>query len=334
MEHRTLGKSSLKPSVLGLGGLHFGVFSDEKQANRIVRRALDLGINFIDTAPLYGNGRSESFIRQAIGGRRQEVILATKVGLEPRTTGEGMFGVAVAPLDRAAIRASLERSLRELGTDCIDLFQLHAFNPEYPPEETLSTLDQLVAEGKIRFTGCSNYDSGQLNLMMGVAEENGWAGFTSLQAHYNLIERRCEKEIVPACRARGIGVVCNRALARGVLTGKYKWNRPYPEGSRAQSSVRVRRCLAESTLGLVEKLDRFAQERGWTSTALAVAWLLAQPGVSVVLAGVRDVTQLEACIRATQWHLSREDLGEIDRLIGQTGLLPQLTAAPETFLET
>ena len=334
MEYRKVGHSSLMTSVLGIGGLHFGVFCDQATTTHIIHWALDLGVNFIDTAPMYGERHSETFIRNAINGRRHEVLLSTKVGLKPLIAPDGTFGVSVAPLTKDYIRSSLEESLCALGTDYIDLYQIHAFDPKTPIEESMETLNMLVREGKVRFIGCSNYNHTELDLVSSVAAKRGWAQFASFQVQYNLIERRAEQDIVPACRALGLGIICNRALARGILTGKYKLNQPIPEGSRAVTSIRVRRWLSQDTLGLVAALDEFAQERGHTVTELAIAWLLAKPDISVVLAGMRNLSQLETNVYATEWSLSDEDLAEIDATIENSGLTSQVNTMPETFFET
>lgn len=334
MKYRKLGQSSLIASVLGIGGLHFGVFCDQATTTRIIRRALDLGVNFIDTAPMYGHDHSETFIKNAIHSRRHEVLLSTKVGLEPRIAPDGTLGVSVVPLTRAHIRSSLENSLRALGTDYIDLYQVHAFDPQTPIEETMEALDALVREGKVRFIGCSNYNHAELELVWAAVARCGRTQFSSFQVHYNLIERSAEQSIIPACRALGVGTICNRALARGILTGKYKPNQPLPEGSRAVTSQRVRRWLSERTLRLVVALEEFARERGHTVTELAIAWLLRKPDVSVILAGMRNLDHLETNVRAIEWTLSDEDLIEIDDIIQNFGLMTEVEVMPETFFET
>ena len=334
MEYRNLGQSVLTASVLGIGGLHFGNLCDQDTTTSIIRRGLELGVNFIDTAPMYGGGFSEACIRNAILGHRGEVLLATKVGLEPWTAPDGTFGVAVVPLNEGNIRTTIEQSLRALGTDYIDLYQVHAFDPNTPIEETMATLDDLVREGKIRFIGCSNYLPGGLNMSAAAAAEHGWTQFVSFQAHYNLIERRAELELAPDCQALSVGIICNRPLARSILTGKYRPDHPLPEGSRAAMSHRVRRWLSERTLLLVAALNEFAQSSGHTVTELAIAWLLAKQGVSVVLVGMRNLHQLETNVCATEWTLSNEELGKIDEIIEKLDMMSQVRAMPEAFLET
>ena len=333
MLYRQLGRSSLKVSALSVGGLHFGVFCDQQATQSILQRAFDLGINFIDTAPMYGSARSEGFIKEAIRGRRHELIIGTKVGLNPAFAPDGTFGVEVVALNKQNIRTSLEKSLRALGTDYIDLFQVHAFDPVTPLEETFSTLDALVREGKVRFIGCSNYDDKELVQAAQALHRQKSADFASLQCHYNLIERRAEQEIVPVCLENDYGLIVYRALCRGILTGKYKKDQPLPEGSRAQVSYRVKRWLTPETLSLTQALGKFAQMHNRTLTELSIAWLLKRPAVATVLAGMRNIEQLEICAQGVDWQLSTNELAEIDRIIDGLGLTGQVNSLPDTFLE-
>lgn len=329
MKYRNIG--GLKISVLGIGGLHFGNYCDQETTNHIVHAALDSGINLIDTAPMYGNALSEEYIAAALKGRRTEAVIATKVGLVPVTNADGAFSVAVAPLNKKNIRENLEKSLRNLQTDYIDLYQVHAFDNTTPVAETLDTLKLLVREGKTRFIGCSNYLKGELEK---TATAKGGTPFISFQAHYNMIERRAETEVLPECRKAHVGMICNRPLARGILTGKYRAGALLPEGSRAVSSYRIRRWLSEPTLELVAGLQKWSAMRGHSVTELAIAWLLAQPGVASVLNGVRNLTQLEENIRAVNWALTRNELEEIDGIINSVGLMVQVGSMPETLFET
>lgn len=333
MQYRKLGNSSLKTSALGVGALHFGVFCDQEATTRIIQRALDLGMNFIDTAPMYGNANSESFVKNAIKGRRSEVIIGTKVGLEPHFLADGTFGVEVVALNKRNIRHSVEKSLSNLGTDYIDLYQIHAFDASTPVGETMEALEELIREGKIRFAGCSNYDDAELNDAVKAADRQKLVRLVSLQCHYNLIERRAEQAIVPTCIEKNCSIICYRALCRGILTGKYKYNQPFPEGSRAQISNRVRRWLSKETLLLTQAIENYAQKYSRTLSELAISWLLSRPGVATVLVGVRDIKQLEVCARATDWRLTKADLHEIDKTINELGMTSQVRSLPETFLE-
>ena len=328
-----LGNSNLSISVLGVGGLHFGSFLDSRQAQEVIHGALDLGINLIDTAPLYGGGLSEEYIGRAIRGRREKVLLATKVGLK-RVDSDGTFRVAVDALNETHIRKALEKSLRALGTDHMDLYQLHAFDHETPVEKTLQTLDRLMREGKIRFIGCSNFSGSEFQQSMEAAKKRQWPGFVSCQTHYNLLERRVEKELVPVCRSWGASVICNRALGRGILTGKYAVGCPPPEDSRAYASERLRKCLSERTLRVAEALKVYAQERNHTATELAIAWLLSSGNADVVLAGVRNMNQMAEWVRAMDWQLSDADKQAVDQILDKFSLTAEVHAMPQRFLET
>jgi len=333
MQYRKLGNSFLNVSVLGIGALHFGAFCEQDATTRIIQRALYLGVNFIDTAPMYGNGKSEGFVKNAIKGRRSDVIIGTKVGLEPRYSADGTFGVEVVPLRRETIRQSVEKSLVNIGTDYIDLYQVHAFDDSTPIEETLEALEELIKEGKILSVGCSNYDRTEFKYAARIADKEKLLRFVSLQCHYNLIERRAENELVPACIERNCSIICYRALCRGILTGKYKYNQPLPEGSRAQISNRVRRWLSKDTLMLIQALEDFARDCGHTLTELAIAWLLTMPAVGMVLAGMRNIESLETCCRAVDWQLSKEELAKVEMIVDGLFLTEQVNALPETFLE-
>lgn len=333
MQYRKLGASSINSSILGLGALHFGVYLDQKKTNEIVSQALDFGINFIDTAPQYGKGLSEIFIKQAIGKRRSQVFLTTKVGLKPTMTPEGYFGVETVALTKHNVRRALEESLKALGTDYIDLYQVHAFDPKTPLEETFSVLQSLIQEGKIRYIGCSNYDREQLEEAQRAVEGNGLTPFVSFQVHYNMIERRAENELIEGCRKYRLGIIVNRALARGILSGRYKAQQPPPEGSRAAESVRIRRWLEDDTLRCIDALNDFARERGYTVAQLALAWLTANPDVTVVLVGVRNSEHLMSCVQACEWRLSATELTQVDKILEKFFLLKQVKERPEVFFE-
>jgi aryl-alcohol dehydrogenase-like predicted oxidoreductase len=333
MEYRKLGKSNMRASVIGLGALHFGVFLNKKETIHIVHHAIEEGINFIDTSPLYGNRMSESYLGEALKGLRSKVILSTKAGLRPAIRKDGSFGVEIAKLTNKYLRKSIEKSLILLGTDYIDLFQLHAFDWETPFQDTIVTLETLVKEGKIRAVGCSNYT--RLETLEALSYIDGMKEFslTTLQCHFNLIERRAEKELIPICRKNQIGVICNRSLARGILTGKYRPQMPLPPASRAETSWRIRKWLSQKTLEMVDQLDAYAKSNGRSSTELSISWLLMVPEVKVVLVGVRNTEQLDKCIKACEWILNKDMLFEIESLI--CSFLPeeQIYSMPEVILE-
>ncbi len=224
MKYRQLGRSGLWVSVVGLGTNQFGGKVDEKGVAEIIDAALDLGVNFIDTADVYTGGKSEETIGKAIAKRRDQVVLATKVGSR---TGDGPNDVGAS---RRHIIAGVEASLRRLGTEYIDLYQIHRFDPHTPFEETMRALDDLVRSGKVRYIGASNYAAWQLCRANDVAEMRGWTPFISIQPHYHMLERSIEKELVPYCEAFGVGIIPYFPLAGGFLTGKYRRVKRLPRG--------------------------------------------------------------------------------------------------------
>ena len=333
MQTRQLGKSELRPSVIGLGALHFGAYLDERAATEMVHHALSSGVSFIDVGPLYGNGMAESIVGKAIKGRRSKYLLSTKVGLARSARPDGTFGVKVVPLRPDRIRAALEQSLRELQTDHIDLFQFHAFDDSTPLEASFEAMDRLVREGKVLAVGASNYDPDELSRVVSTIGANGWSPLAALECHYNAIERRAEERILPICREARISVIPYRSLARGILTGKYTQGGSIPERSRAADSWRVRLLLEDATLNLVSALDRYARGHGRTVAQLAIAWLLARQEIGSVLIGARDRAQFDECAAATDWQLEAGQLKEIDDIVAGEGLSRQVAKAPDVFFE-
>lgn len=309
MEYRQLGRSGLSVSVIGLGGNTFGRYADAEQTARIVHQAIDLGINFIDTANIYASGTSEELLGKAIQDRRDAVLIATKAGM---TMGSG-------PNERGSSRKhvieSCEASLRRLDVDAIDLFQIHAFDPATPLEETLSALDDLVRAGKVRYIGCSNYDAWRVVQSLWISDRERVARYISVQPEYNLLERDVERELVPACLEFGLGIIPYSPLAGGVLTGKYRPGEPPPEGTRGYNNPRFEPRLRRETLDAVQRLDAWARERGHSVGELALAWLAARPGVSTVIAGTTRPEQVAANARAAEWQLSDDDVQAIDAML-------------------
>lgn len=311
MEYRRLGGSGLRVSVIGLGGNTFGRYADEAQTARIVHQALDLGINFIDTANVYNTGASEELLGKALQGRRDEALIATKVGMRmgdrPNERGSS----------RKHVIESCHASLRRLNVDAIDLFQIHAFDPDTPLEETLSALDDLVRAGKVRYIGCSNYDAWRVVQSLWVSDRQRYARFVSVQPEYNLLERGVEAELVPACLGFGLGIIPYFPLAAGVLTGKYKPGEQPPEGTRGYNNPRFEPRLRRETLEAVQRLDAWAHERGHSVGELALAWLKARPGVSSIIAGTTRPEQVVANAKAAEWHLTDDDLRDVDAILGR-----------------
>ena len=333
MKLRKIGSSSLKASSVGLGALHFGTYLNASETARLISHAESAGVNIIDTGPLYGNGQSEVIVGNAIKGKRDKFLLTTKVGLSRRTLLDGSFGVEVIPLRADAIRSSLESSLRQLGTDYIDLFQFHAFDSQTPLEESFEVMDRLVQEGKIRAVGASNYEPDELSRVISVVSQNQWSPLASLETHYNMIERRAENELCGLCKTHDIGLIPYHSLARGILTGKYKLSEDVPENSRAASSWRVSKGLTDGTLTLTNSPADYAQTLGYTLTQMSIAWLLAKQEIPTVLVGARDVSQLDDILIGTEWVLSHDDLEEIDQIIDLHKQTKFVASMPTTFLE-
>jgi aryl-alcohol dehydrogenase-like predicted oxidoreductase len=309
MNYRNLGSSGLKVSAIGLGTNQFGGKVDAETTKNIIHAALDLGINFIDTADAYQGGRSEEFIGSALNGRRQEALLATKVYAK---VGEG-------PNDRGASRQHIldgvDASLRRLDTDYIDLYQIHVWDEETPIEETMRALDDLVRAGKVRYIGASNFSAWQLVWSNALAEENGWTRFISIQPHYHMLEREIERELIPACSYFGIGILPYFPLAGGFLTGKYKQAQPAPSGSRGESSEYVQQYMTNENYTKLDKLEAFAAQYGHSLNELAHTWLLAQPQISSVISGATSVEQVQANKLAVNWELSEDEVNEVNALL-------------------
>jgi aryl-alcohol dehydrogenase-like predicted oxidoreductase len=310
MEYRQLGNSGVRVSVIGLGTNQFGGVVDQAGVNAIIAGALDLGINFIDTADIYTGGRSEETLGVALKGRWHQVVLATKVRSK---LGDG-------PNDQGASRyhimAGVEASLRRLQSDYIDLYQIHSWDATTPLEETLRALDDLVRAGKVRYVGASNFAAWQLARANLLAELRGWTPFVSIQPHYHMLERAIEQELIPYCNAHQVGILPYFPLAGGFLTGKYRRGAGAPAGTRGERSPYVQGYMTDANYTRVEQLEQWAIARGHSMAELAHAWLLAQPQVSSVISGATALTQVEANARAAAWVLTATELAEVNALLG------------------
>ncbi len=309
MHYRHLGRSGLQVSVIGLGTNQFGGKVDQAGVNQIIGAALDQGINLIDTADVYQQGRSESTLGAALKGQWGKVVLATK-GFN--ATGDG-------PNDKGASRyhlvAAVEDSLRRLQSDHIDLYQMHRWDAGTPIEETLRALDDLVRSGKVRYIGASNYLAWQLARANLLAEVNRWTPFVSIQNHYHLFERELEAEMLSFCAAHPVGILPYFPLAGGFLTGKYRRGAPAPAGSRGESSAYVQAYMTDAHYDKLEQLEAWGAARGHTLAELAHAWLLAHPEVSSVISGATGVEQLLANAKAAAWELGAGELAEVNRIL-------------------
>ena len=315
MTYRHLGDSGLVVSTVGLGGNTFGARTDAAGTRSVVAAALDAGVTFVDCAELYGTepGESETLLGQALRGRRDEVVLATKFGHPGGRAGAPAWE---AHGSRSAVRRAIEGSLRRLGTDHVDLFQMHTPDPSTPVEETLTALDDLVREGKVRYLGSSNFAGWQVVDADRAAEALGTERFVSAQNGYNLLDRRVEEELVPACEHVGVGLLPYYPLASGLLSGKYRRGEQAPEGSRL-SDPRMAARLEAADFDTIEALEAFAAARGLALLDVALGGLAAQPAVGSVIAGARTPEQVLANVRAGLWEPTLEDLAELEDISGR-----------------
>ncbi|WP_345494866.1 aldo/keto reductase [Nocardia callitridis] len=308
---RRLGNSGLAVSVVGLGTNNFGMKLDFEHSKAVVHAALDHGITLFDTADSYGD--SEHRLGEILQGHRDDVVIATKFGNDVRRLGQDNGLDWEARGSRRYIRRAVENSLRRLRTDWIDLLQLHRPDPATPIEETLSALDDLVREGKVRYLGHSNFSGWQTADAEWVARTRHLERFISAQNKYSLLERGIEADLVPALEHYGIGLLPFFPLASGLLTGKYRRGAAAPEGSRIQAWNRES-VLTDATFDVLEQLEAFAEERSVTLLDVAIGGLAAQPAVSSVIAGATTPEQVAANVRAGQWQPTLADLAEIDRI--------------------
>jgi aryl-alcohol dehydrogenase-like predicted oxidoreductase len=309
METRTIGK--LDASAVGLGCNNFGGRIDEAATGKVVNAALDAGITVFDTADIYGGTRSEEYLGRALGSRRDEAIVATKFGGPIDEERKG--GASATYIARA-----VEDSLRRLGTDRIDLYQLHFPDPTTPFEETLAALDTLVRSGKVLEVGASNLSAEQIDETARISTEHGFARFVSVQNEYSLLRRGPEHfGVLDACARNGLAFIPYFPLASGVLTGKYRRNETPPAGTRlsAMPAERVADALSDKVFDRVETLEGFARDHGHTLLELAIAWLLARPTVASVIAGATKPEQVRANADAAAWTLSDDDVRTVDALI-------------------
>lgn len=302
MESRSLGP--LRVSVVGVGCNNFGMRIDAEQTARVVDAALDAGITFFDTADIYGSTKSEELLGRALGARRPRAVVATK------------FGMKIDERRRGArpdyVRRAVEDSLARLGTDYIDLYQLHEPDPDVPIADTLGALDDLVQSGKVRAIGCSNFTAAQLDDAAG-ASAPGAARFDSVQNEYSLLHREPERGVLAACDRLHMAFLPYFPLASGLLTGKYETGRGAPPGSRL-SLAWTARFTTDRNVAVAEALKAYAAAHGRTLLELAMSWLAARPQVASVIAGATSPEQVRANAGAVAWTLTPEELADIDRL--------------------
>ena len=309
MTYTQLGQSGLTVSTVGLGCNNFGARMANEDVPDVVDAAIDAGITLFDTADAYGNaGGSETLLGQALGARRSEVIIATKFGADMQGANGPDWGVRGS---RRYIRLAVESSLRRLSTDWIDLYQLHNPDPNTPIEETLAALNELVAEGKVRYVGSSNLSGWQVVDADWIAKTSGYEGFISAQNEYSWLNRSAEAELVPALEHMGQGLLPYFPLARGLLTGKYRRGEAAPRGSRLAKQTDP---LEHADFDVIEAIERFALDRGVTMLEVAIGGLAAMPVVASVIAGATSVEQVRRNVTAGLWVPSGDDLEELLKL--------------------
>jgi len=308
--YRTLGKSGLEVSAVGLGCNNFGMRIDLDAARKVVHKALDLGVTLFDTADIYGNmGGSETMLGQILGERRKDIVLATKF------SGPMTEGLTRRNTSRRYIMSAVEASLKRLNTEWIDLYQLHFPDPLTPIQETLGALDDLVHHGKVRYIGCSNLAAWQVVEAQWTSRHMGAARFISCQDEYSLLVRGLEREMLPAMEAYGLGLLPYFPLASGLLTGKYKRNSAPAAGTRfAAMQSLSNRFGNDANWNIVEQLEAFCGQKGHKLLDLALSWLLAKPPVSSVIAGATKPEQVEQNVAAAGWALTPDEVAEVDRI--------------------
>jgi 1-deoxyxylulose-5-phosphate synthase len=310
MDYVKLGSAGIEVSRICLGCMSFGAPNrgshrwslDEKPATAIIRQALDLGINFFDTANVYSDGSSEEIVGRALAAvDRDDVVLATKVHGRMRPGANG------AGLSRKSILTEIDHSLRRLGVDYVDLYQIHRFDPTVPVEETVEALHDVVKAGKARYVGASSMSAWQFATMLHVAERHSWTRFVSMQDHYNLLYREEEREMLPLCAHEGIGVIPWSPLARGRLT------RPWDaETERSATDEFGKRLYREEDRVVVDHVGALAERRGVSRAQIALAWLLANPVVTAPIVGVTKQEQLAEAVTALDVHLDAEEVAELE----------------------
>lgn len=312
MKQRALGASGLKVSLVGLGCNNFGLRIDADASRTVIHKALDLGITLFDTADVYGHrGGSETMLGQFLGNRRKDIVLASKFGNAMDEAG------TLKGASRRYIMSAVEASLARLKTDWIDVYQLHHPDPETPLEETLRALDDLIHQGKIRYIGVSTITAWQLVDMQWTARHHEFNRLVSCETEYNLLARGAERDLVPAMRAHGIGMLPYYPLASGFLTGKYKRGTPLPQDARLANAKRYADMyINDACFTVLEGLEAFCRQRGRTMLELAFSWLAAQPAVASVIAGATRPEQLEANVKAVGWDFTAQEIAEIDQITG------------------
>ena len=309
MDYRRMGRSGLKVSEICLGTMTFGHGADEAEAGRIVGTALDAGVNFFDVANSYNGGVSETMMGNILKGKRRQAVIASKV-FNPMGPGPNDSGMS-----RAHIMQAVEDSLRRLQTDYLDVYFIHHVDVQTPLEEMLRAMDDLVRQGKVRYTGCSNYEAWRLMEAVWIADSKGLVRFDCYQPQYSLVVRDIEEEIVPACELKGLGVVVWSPLAGGFLTGKYMPGAAKPAGSRAEEGWAFpERYFAANRDDILATLVDVARTLGRTPAQVALRWVMDQPFITSAIVGARNVTQIGDTLQAAGWRLPDEARDRLEKV--------------------
>ncbi len=325
MKYRFLGNTGIKVSELCFGNMTFGGVGhwrqtgalDQTAADKLIGMALEAGVNFFDTADVYSEGLAETMLGKSLGERRKDIILATKVR---GRTGPGLNDLG---LTRRHIIEGCEASLKRLGTDFIDLYQVHSFDPVTPLEETMSALNDLVHQGKVRYLGCSNFAGWQLMKALAVSEKRGWERFITLQAYYSLVARELEHELVPLCLDQKLGILPWSPLAGGFLTGKYRRGQPAPEDvRRSGSDTPFLRFNEEMGYAVIDELEKIAANHEASIPQAALNYLLRKPGVSSVIFGARSPEQMDDNLKTADWEMTSEEVERLDGISKPPRLYP------------
>jgi len=319
MNYRKLGNSEIFVSPIGIGGNIFGYICNETQTYYLLDYARDHGVNFIDTADVYSNGASEFFIGKAVRSCRHHWVIATKIGVHSDTSPLGLG-------TKRNILSRIDRSLKRLQTDYIDLYQIHHYDEQTTSEETLEAFEILKEQGKIKYAGCSNYDFKQLTECVRLSKINNWTGYISTQVHYNMLKRDIEQGILQLCEHNNIGMLVYGALGRGVLTDKYISGRNEEYIPRAALSRLVDKDLTHLVLDKVKKINTYAKDKfNVTIRELALAWLLRTKAVTSLIVGVRTPEQLQQNVDSLGLHLTETDLEELDNIVGNINLFQSVS---------
>ena len=316
MAMRWLGKTGLQVSELCLGSGTFGGVGkykmsgelDQKGVNQIIGMSLDAGINFINTAEAYSDGLAEELLGKALGARRRDIILISKID-QNVIPGKNEKG-----LSRKHIMEACEASLKRLGTDYLDIYELHGVDPYTALEDSLRALDDLVTQGKVRYIGCSNYSGWQMMKCLGISEKHGWNRFVTLESMYSLAARGLEYELIPACIDQGVEVLAYSPLHAGLLSGKYRRDKPWPQGTRIRSQAQAGAWAfdPDTLFAIIDEMDAIAKERHVTVAQVALNWVVQKPGVCAAIIAARDAAQLEDVLGSMEWQITPEEMSRLD----------------------